>query len=300
MQPSGQYHIWLHRFTILLAVATLFLVVAGASVTSKEAGLSVPDWPLSYGQVMPQMTGGVFFEHGHRMVATTVGMLTIVLAIWLWRAESRPWMRKLGFIALGAVIVQGVLGGLTVLLLLPPPVSISHACLAQLFFSTTVALTIFTSRRWLNGTVQVEDQGWPSLRSLAVAVPVLVLAQVALGAAFRHKALGLMPHIIGAMVVSAAIMLISAFVLHQFPEHPSLRRFAIVLMSVTGVQVFLGIFAYLTRAQAAQNPLIMVIVTVAHVAAGALTLASSIALSIQILRNVRVHATAPQHKEAFS
>src|ERR1700676_4757310 len=136
---------WLHRYAVLLAVCTLFLVVAGASVTSKEAGLSVPDWPLSYGQVMPEMTGGVFFEHGHRMVATTVGMLTIVLAIWLWRAEPRPWMRKLGFVALGAVILQGVLGGLTVLLLLPPPVSISHACLAQLFFSTTVALMMFTS-----------------------------------------------------------------------------------------------------------------------------------------------------------
>lgn len=249
---------------------------------------------------MPQMTGGVFFEHGHRMVATTVGMLTIVLAIWLWRAEPRAWMRKLGLVALAAVIVQGVLGGLTVLLLLPPPVSISHACLAQLFFSTTVALAMFTSRRWLNGPVQVEDHGWPSLRSLAIAVPVLVLAQVALGAAFRHKALGLMPHIIGAMVVSTAIMLISAFVLHQFPDHPSLRRSAIVLMSVTGVQVFLGIFAYLTRAQAAQDPLVMVIVTVSHVAAGALTLASSIALSIQILRNVRVPVTAPQRTEAFS
>jgi cytochrome c oxidase assembly protein subunit 15 len=300
MQSSGQYHSWLHRFTILLAIATLFLVVAGASVTSKEAGLSVPDWPLSYGQVMPQMTGGVFFEHGHRMVATTVGMLTIVLAIWLWRADPRPWMRKLGFAALGAVILQGLLGGLTVLMLLPPPVSISHACLAQLFFSTTVALTIFTSQRWLNGPVQVEDHGWPSLRSLAIAVPVLVLAQVALGAAFRHRALGLMPHIIGAMVVSAAIMLLCAFVLHQFPEHPSLRRAAVVLMSVTGVQVFLGIFAYLTRAQAVESPLAMVIATVAHVAIGALTLASTIALSILILRNVREHSTAAQHTEAFS
>jgi cytochrome c oxidase assembly protein subunit 15 len=300
MHSPGQYNSRLHRFTILLAVATLFLVVAGASVTSKEAGLSVPDWPLSYGQVMPEMTGGVRFEHGHRMVATAVGMLTIVLSLWLWRGDPRPWMRKLGFVALGAVILQGVLGGLTVLLLLPPPVSISHACLAQLFFSTTVALTMFTSRRWLNGPLQMEDHGWPSLRSLAIGVPVLVLAQVALGAAFRHKALGLMPHIIGAMVVSAAIMLICVFVLHQFPEHPSLRRSAIVLMSVTGVQIFLGIFAYLTRAQAAQEPLVMVIATVAHVAAGALTLASSIALSIQILRNVRVHATAPRRTEAFS
>jgi heme A synthase len=109
-----------------------------------------------------------------------------------------------------------------------------------------------------------------------------------------------MPHIIGAMVVSAAIMLLCAFVLHQFPEHPSLRRAAVVLMSVTGVQVFLGIFAYLTRAQAVESPLAMVIATVAHVAIGALTLASTIALSILILRNVREHSTAAQHTEAFS
>jgi heme a synthase len=299
IQSSGSYRSGLHRFSIVLAIATLFLVVAGASVTSKEAGLSVPDWPLSYGQVMPQMTGGVFFEHGHRMVATTVGMLTVVLAIWVWRVEKRSWMRKLGFVSLAAVIVQGVLGGLTVLLLLPPPVSISHACLAQLFFSTTVAIAMFTSRRWLAGAAPVEDQGWPSLRSMAIAVPVLVLIQVGLGAAFRHRALGLMPHLIGAMVVSLAIMLICMFVMQQFPTHASLRRSAVVLLSVTGAQVFLGLFAYLTRARAVEDPLAMVIVTVAHVATGALTLASSIALSIQILRNVRSTASE-QHTAAVA
>ena len=90
------YNKWLHRFALLVSVCTLFLVVAGASVTSKEAGLSVPDWPLSYGQVLPEMTGGVFFETGHRLVATTVGFLTIILAIWLQRSDARPWMKKLG------------------------------------------------------------------------------------------------------------------------------------------------------------------------------------------------------------
>src|SRR5258708_19271919 len=128
---------WLHRYAVLLAVCTLFLVVAGASVTSKEAGLSVPDWPLSYGQVMPQVSGGVFFEHGHRMVGTTVGFMTIILAVWIALVETRKWMKTLGWIALGAVIVQGGLGGMTVKLLLPPAVSVSHACLAQLFFSLT-------------------------------------------------------------------------------------------------------------------------------------------------------------------
>jgi cytochrome c oxidase assembly protein subunit 15 len=288
---SPPSHLWLHRYAVALAVCTLFLVVAGASVTSKQAGLSVPDWPLSYGQVMPQMTGGVLFEHGHRMVATFVGLLTIGLAIWLGRAEQRGWMRKLGWIALGAVIVQGLLGGLTVLLLLPPAVSVSHACLAQLFFSTTVAIAIFTSRSWQSGPEMVEDYGKPSLRSLSVVIPALVLAQIALGAAFRHGAMTVLPHILGAMVVAAAILIVCAFVLHQFPEHRALRPAATTLMAVTFIQVLLGVGAYYARLDATRNPLAMVIITVAHVATGALTLASSIALAIQIRRNVREHAT---------
>src|SRR3954463_8026608 len=118
---------WLHRFAVVLAGCTLFLVIAGASVTSNQAGLSVPDWPLSYGKVMPEMKGGVFYEHGHRMIATLVGFLTVILAIWIWRADERPWMRRLGLWALAAVIVQGVLGGMTVKFMLPKPVSIAHA-----------------------------------------------------------------------------------------------------------------------------------------------------------------------------
>src|ERR1700722_19516806 len=120
------HNLWLHRYTVVLAVCTLLLVVAGGLVTSNDAGLSVPDWPLSYGKLMPKMEGGVFFEHGHRMVATTVGLLAIILAIWLWRADGRRW------IALAAVIAQGLLGGMTVIFMLPKPVSVSHACLAQL------------------------------------------------------------------------------------------------------------------------------------------------------------------------
>src|ERR1700752_4765827 len=110
---------WLHRYAVLLACCTLLLVVAGALVTRNDAGLSVPDWPLSYGKLMPPMEGGILYEHGHRTVATTVGLLTIVSMIWLFRSERRNWLRRLGAIALLAVILQGVLGGLTVLLLLP-------------------------------------------------------------------------------------------------------------------------------------------------------------------------------------
>jgi len=284
---------WLHRYTVLVAVCTLLLVVAGASVTSHQAGLSVPDWPLSYGQVMPPMVGGVLWEHGHRMVATFVGMLTVGLAIWLAVAEPRRWMRRLGFVALAAVIVQGVLGGLTVLLLLPPAVSVSHACLAQLFFSTAVAIAIFTSRGWGAGPQMVEDYGKPSLRSLSVVTGALILAQIALGAGFRHGALGILPHVIGAMIVSLAILILAAFVLHQFPQHSTLRRAAKTLLAVTLAQLFLGIETYFARLGAAEKPMPMLIFTIAHVATGALTLASSVVLAIQIWRNV----AAPKHED---
>jgi cytochrome c oxidase assembly protein subunit 15 len=282
---------WLHRYAVLLAVCTLFLVVAGASVTSKEAGLSVPDWPLSYGQVMPQMTGGVFFEHGHRMVATTVGFMTTILAVWLALVETRKWMKTLGFVALGAVIFQGLLGGLTVKLLLPPAVSISHACLAQLFFATTVAIALFTSKGWRQGPEIVEDHGWPSLRSLAIVTPVMVLTQIALGAAFRHRAVGVLPHVIFSMIVTLAVLFVATFVMHQFPNHHSLSTAAKVLLGVTFFQVMLGVAAYYTRLQASEHPLAMVLTTVAHVATGGLTMAASVVLSIQILRNVRAHGT---------
>src|SRR5213079_182823 len=111
--------LWLRNFTKFVAAATLFLIFAGAMVTSTGSGLAVPDWPLSYGRLMPPMVGGIFYEHGHRMVATTVGLLTIGLVIWLTRREPRAWVRRLGWAALAAVVAQGVLGGLTVIFLLP-------------------------------------------------------------------------------------------------------------------------------------------------------------------------------------
>ena len=282
---------WLHRYAILVAVCTLLLVLAGASVTSKEAGLSVPDWPLSYGQVIPQMTGGVLFETGHRMIATVVGILTVILAIWIARVEKRQWMRRLGWVAVSLVVAQGLLGGATVLLLQPAPISMAHACLAQLFFSVTVAIAVFMSRKWQEGPEPVEDYGWPSLRSLAILTPVLILVQIALGAGFRHRAFGLLPHVIGAMLVPLVILLAGIFVLQQFPKHRSLRPAAIALLTITGVQVFLGVIAYIARINAFEYPLAMVLTTVAHVATGGLTLATSVVLAIQIRRNVRVRTS---------
>jgi cytochrome c oxidase assembly protein subunit 15 len=284
---------WLHRYAILLAVCTSVLLMAGALVTSNHAGLSVPDWPLSYGKVMPRMTGGVLFEHGHRMVGTTVGLLTIGLLIGILRVERRTWMRKLGWVALAWVSTVGLLGGLTVKLLTPPPVSITHTCLAQLFFALTVTIAVFTSRSWHQGPEMVDDQGAPPLRTLAILTPILVLTQIALGAGFRHGAITILPHVIGAIVISLAVLMISVFALLQFPTHPTLRPAAKTLLIVTSIQIFFGLGAYFMKASTAESSPATIGITVAHVVTGALTLASSIVLAIQIRRNVRSVALQP-------
>ncbi len=184
------YNPSLHRFAFLTACATFCLVIAGGLVTSTGSGLAVPDWPLSYGQVMPPMVGGIFYEHGHRMVASFVGLLTAILAVWLWRADGRRWVRVTGIAALGAIIVQGVLGGLTVLFLLPTPVSVAHATLAQSFFSLTVFLALVTSRLWMEGA----PESLPSAgrtRTLLLAAACAVFVQLILGAWMRHSDAGL-------------------------------------------------------------------------------------------------------------
>jgi cytochrome c oxidase assembly protein subunit 15 len=288
---------WLHRYTIFLAFCTLFLVVAGASVTSTESGLSVPDWPLSYGQVMPEMKGGIFYEHGHRMVATTVGFLTIILAIWLWKSDPRPWMKRLGLAALGGVIFQGILGGLTVIFLLPKLVSISHACLAELFFSTVCAIALFTSRPWNRGAIPVQASGFLARPGTVIWLPAVVLAQVALGAAFRHKLLDLVFHVAGAFVVTGVVMYSAIVFLMNYREHAPIRNTATALLVVTFAQVFLGVAAYMSRVTTADAPQpmpVMVIFTVAHVALGALTMAASVLMAIQVHRHVRLaHVEAP-------
>ena len=283
-------NVWLHRYAVLWSFCTLFLVVAGGLVTSNDAGLSVPDWPLSYGTLMPPMEGNIFYEHGHRMVATTVGLLTIGMAIWLVRAERRRWLRNLGWIALAAVVTQGVLGGMTVIFLLPKPVSIGHACLAQLFFSTTVAIALFTSESWSRGARVVDDAGAPPLHWLAMAACMCVFLQLALGASARHKALGILPHVIGALIATGMVLWVSVRVLMRQAGHDALRRSALTLLFTTFLQIFLGIAAYMSRLATAEAPQpmpVMVGFTVAHVAVGALTLASSVVLAIQLFRNVR-------------
>lgn len=186
------------------------LIFIGGLVTSTGSGLAVPDWPLSFGQFFPPMVGGVLYEHGHRMVATFVGFLTTILAIWIYLRDPRGWMKGLGFGALLAVILQGVLGGITVLFLLPTPVSVAHACLAQAFFCLTVALAVFTGPDWerRDGRWRSEELGrWRrvssaplllrsrapvlSLTGLCALTTGIIYVQLILGAIMRHTGAGL-------------------------------------------------------------------------------------------------------------
>jgi len=183
---------WLHRFAFFTAFATLFLICSGGMVTSKGVGLAVPDWPTTFGYNMflfpvSKWVGGIFFEHVHRLVASTVGFLTIILAVWLWRTESRRWLRNLGFAALGLVIVQGVLGGLRVTLL-KDEIGVFHACLAQLFFGLLVVITLATSRLWekLSGAGDSGANG-RTLARIAIFTTAVIYVQLALGATMRHQ-----------------------------------------------------------------------------------------------------------------
>ena len=181
----------LHRFAVFTSAATLFLLLAGGLVTSTGSGLAVPDWPLSYGMVFPPMVGGIFYEHGHRIVASLVGLLTVILAVWAWRKDVRTWVGVLGLAALAAVIVEGLLGGLAVLFLLPTSVSVTHACLAQTFFCLIVVLAIVTSRSWMTPGSALTEAARVPVRWVAVFAAGVVYLQLVLGALVRHTESGL-------------------------------------------------------------------------------------------------------------
>jgi heme a synthase len=286
----------LNRFAILVACATFFLIIAGALVTSHDAGLATEDWPLSNGQVFPEMVGNLFWEHGHRMVATTVGMLTIALLIYILVKEKRSWVRKLGVFALLAVIAQGLLGGLTVKWLLPLPVSTAHATLAQLFFCITVSLAVFTSRSWIEAQPLPEqkahENAGPPLRNLCTVALVTIFVQLVLGATLRHSATWdkhlptelILAHVGGAFAVTLALGGAAVSVLRRHRGYSFLTRPATLALVLLGVQLLLGLAAYLTRLASPNDPQPlnpMISITVAHVACGALVFVTTIVLTLR-------------------
>jgi cytochrome c oxidase assembly protein subunit 15 len=297
---------YLHRFAQFVAGCTVLLILAGSLVTSHDAGLSVPDWPTSYGWNMftfpPSMwVANIFYEHGHRLVASSVGFFTIVLAVWLWLAEPRGWLRWLGVAALATVVAQGVLGGLTVLFFLPAPISIAHAALAEIFFCLTVAIAVCTSpaRVGAGNTQRTLARGPDdTLRRIATATTALIYVQILIGAAMRHTGAGLaipdfplmfgrlvpdhwsgaiavhFAHRIGAAIVSVSAAATIAAVWSAGERRRDLTRPAAILACLVLVQVTLGALTILTR----RDPLINSL----HVVSGALVLATSLVITLRV------------------
>lgn len=295
-----QTPLWIHRFAVSTVVATVLLIFVGALVTSTGSGLAVPDWPLSFGMVFPPMVGGVLFEHGHRMVAAFVGLMTVSLMIMVWRWETRAWVRWLGRIAVLAIVLQGTLGGITVLLRLPTVVSVSHACLAQAFLCLLVLLAACTAPGWFQRpALWIESTVLP-LKALAGTTTVLVYGQLILGALMRHTGAGLaipdfplafgqlippfqspavmlhFAHRLGALGVTLALGWTVWRVIRYYRDEPAFLRLAVILVALVGVQLTLGALTIWTARA--------VLPMTFHVAVGATILACSFLLTLRAFR----------------
>ncbi len=309
MSPST-YNAAHHRFTVFVAVVAFLLLIAGGLVTSNNAGLAVPDWPTSFGSLykMPPMIGGVKFEHGHRMVAEFVGLLTIIVAVWTWVVDKRGWMRLLTAGAVLGVIVQGVIGGIGVREFLPPWVSTLHATFGQTMFCALAAIAVFTSRSWLADPPEriTRQEARPLIRHSWMLIGFLYL-QLVLGAAFRHvwTKLGpmgsnqwpvhkivhsfLYPHMLNALFVAGLIAYVCMRILTKHANISHLKLPAAWLLLLLIAQVMLGFAAYFVRVvqgvNEVQPTLALVGVTVAHLGTGALILALAFILTIQAYRH---------------
>jgi cytochrome c oxidase assembly protein subunit 15 len=278
----------LHRLALLLACATVVLLVAGALVTSNEAGDSVPDWPVSFGRWLissNHFVANVRFEYSHRLIAGVVGLITLVVAAWAFVNERRTWLRRLGLIAFGGVVAQAGIGGLRVLF--PEHkalIAVPHALVAQSFFAIVVSICVFTSRSWIEPRETRPDASRWSLRRLVPAAVGAVLIQLVLGAGFRHQAFGIIPHIVGAAVVTFLIVSTVVILMRHHGEDDYLARPTRLVFGLLIVQLCLGVGAYAARVASAGDPQPlepMISLTVAHLVVGALTLATIVVIALR-------------------
>jgi heme a synthase len=316
VESNWKPNLGLHWFAILVACLTVVLLVAGALVTSNEAGDSVPDWPLSFGRwlIHPDyFTGNIRYEYSHRFVAGVVGFATFLLALWAWFTERRGWMRRVALIAFAGVVIQAVIGGVRVHFpTYKPLIAIPHALIAQSFFGLLVGIAVFTGRGWFERREVGTDRESPRVRTLVTITVAAVLSQLVFGAGFRHQAFGIIPHVAGAVAVTLMIAWTALTILKRHGDDRYLSRPARVALLLVLLQVSLGVLAYIARMESAGNsvntvgmffdsmtlgPLAsmndiqprepMISLTAAHLAVGALTLATMIVLALRCYQSLR-------------
>jgi heme A synthase len=265
----------LHRFAIFVALFALVAIVLGAVVTSLERPIAAN----------AAVSINPAFDFWHHMTGGVVVVLMLGLAIGL--------RSQLGWIGLAAGIIDGILGARAITNALPQLSGILHALLAQVFFGCIVAIAVITSAGWNRGPEPIEDTWRPSLRSLAIAVPAIILLQTTLGASYRYRALGVIWHILDAMIVLLLVLCVAIFLIRQFPQHPTLRPAAITLAVITSVQVLLGFTTFMMLILFPETSLAVVITSVLHVTTGALTFGAGLALAFLIRFNIREDGHSP-------
>jgi cytochrome c oxidase assembly protein subunit 15 len=299
----------LHRFAVLLASATFVLIFVGGLVKSTGSELSVPDWPLAFGKLIPSLKGGVLFEYSHRVVAGIVSMLTFALMLWAIMREPRRWVRVLAIIAFALVIAQAVLGGITVLFLIPLPIAMAHTATANAFFCIVVALAIFTSPWFVETTPREEPYAHIPLATLAAITTGIIYLQILVGALMRHLGAGLaipdfptsfgyaIPplwnefiainfiHRCGAVIVTCLVAWTVTRVLRNHRDEPQLRRPALALILLLTTQICLGAITIWSRRA--------VLPTTAHVAIGAAVLVTGLTITIRAWKLFGVRVAQP-------
>lgn len=316
------YRPWLHYYAIGLSVMTFLLLFAGGMVTSTNSGLAVPDWPTTFGQNMftfppSMMKGGIFYEHGHRLFASLVGLLTVGLCLAFWILDGRRWIKGAGTFALLLVIAQGILGGMTVRYKLPMPVSTAHACTAELFFVLTVFLAFATSRTWLSARPDGFRFSVPG-QMVALVFLIAVFLQIMVGAILRHSYAGLaiptfplafgafvppfwnfgiFMHFLHSRVGAAVLVLLGLSLIGRVMSSSHARPVKVVAGILAGallLQCLLGMGVIWTG----KSP----VPTTFHLSGGALVFASALLLFLMIYRLGRPHVavSAPQGNMAKS
>jgi len=303
------YNPVVHKLAVFVVCWTVLLFVAGALVTSNDAALSVPDWPKSHGSWFPPLetlTGGALFEFSHRVIAGSLGVLMLVLAILLWKKEERAALRWFGVIAVAGVVVQALLGGQVVLRLLHYWLPVIHACFAQIVFAAVLGIAVLTSRWWVTEKAQLEDKGTPSIRVIAGLNALVIYLQVILGAGFRHKEIPIWPHVAGALVVLGAVTWTAVALRKRFAESSELSKARIMLHAILGTQLLLGVGAWWSRVTTADAPQpmpVMVTLTVIHTVVGALLFALAVGVVLVCYRLVprrREVLAAARHEATIS
>jgi len=285
-------NMWLSRFAFITVGATFLLLTIGGIVSSKGVGMAVPDWPTTFGENMftfpfSKMVGGVFYEHSHRLMGSLVGILTMGLTFFIWWKEERRWLKWLSVAALLSVILQGIMGGLRVIEI-STYYAVAHGAFAHLFFALIVSITLFLTDFWRNSGSETHSEDHTTLRKLSIYTSTTIYIQLILGAIYRHTGELLWLHLLFAFAVTVLLFLLTDSVSKKIGEIRFLKKVSILLGALIIFQLFTGMGAFMVKLfspDRLQVPPMVVGMTVVHVLSGALLFASSVVLTLGIIKS---------------